>query len=168
MSVSREKIDAVVAAVLAGKKVPIDLDALQGHLENLEQEDGVEWNTGSTPDYVYSDSPIPDWYDYSIDLLDDYLSEERYDELKAGAEPTAKEIEKWREAYIEQFFEDPEWDGGYLVRTIRDSKGREIAALLLTSGGGWDYGESIDGLFRTADDAYVAMNANEHVVLEPF
>ena len=168
MSEAREKIDAVVAAVLSGKKIPIDLLELQGHLEDLERDEGVVWNTGSTPHHVYSNRSIPDWYDYSIDRLDDFLSEKRYDQLKAGAKPTAREVKKWREAWIEDFGEDSEWDGGYLTRTVEDSKGRKVVVLVQTSGGGWDYSETLEGVFRSREDALKAIRSNEHSILKPF
>ena len=168
MSEAREKINAVVAAVLSGKKIPIDLLELQGHLEDLERDEGVMWNTGSTPDYVYSDRSIPEWCDFSIDRLDEYLSEARYKKLKAGAKPTKKEVEMWRKAYLEDCRDDPEWDGGYLFRSIEDSKGREVVVLVETSGGGWDYGESIEGVFRSREEAEKAMFSNDHPILESF
>jgi len=168
MSEAREKIDSMVEVVLNGEELPISLSDLQGYLEDLERDEGVPWYTGSQPDFVYADLPIDEWEKYSADRIYDKITEERYNELYEGAEPTKKEIEMWREAVIADFYDDPEWDGGYILRAIRDSSGREVVALLHTSGGGWDYSESIVGVFRSHEEAREAIPANDHTILEGF
>lgn len=168
MSDPRQNIDAVVAAVLDGEDLPFETNEIQEFLEDLESDGDLEWHTGSEPDYVYSDLEIPDWDEESGAWIEDHVSESRSSELEAGGDPTDAEKQMWREAYIENFLEDPEWDGGYVVRTFTDSEGREVAALLHTSGEGWDYAESIEAVYASEEEAYAAMDSKEHTILEPY
>ena len=168
MSVARRTVDAVVAAVLEGKDLPVELFELQNYLVDLEREEGVIWDAGNTPDFVYSYLPDPDWDDYCVDRLTDNLDEARLEALRAGAEPTAEEIEMWSNAYIEVFLEDPDWFGGYEYRTVKDSRDRKVVVVLEKTGGGWDYDESIFGVYQTREEAYKAIEEEGRGILEAF
>ena len=165
-SEARKIIDAVVAAVLEGKDLPVSLIDLEIRLGELDELEAVEWQTDSDPDFRYSNIEAPDWDDISLDWLWDDLDETRRDALKAGAKPTAKEIQLWSEAYLDSFSQDPQWDGVYDIRTIKDSRGREIVALVSITGDCGDCEEQIDDVFRNRKETLAAIKSYEHTFLE--
>ena len=166
MSEARRKIDAVVEAVLGGKKIPVGEVELHRCLENLYHEEGLEWKCGDPTRFAYYDAYDDQLYEFFVEFFPEDLDDQRRRAIEAGAEPTEAEIGRWRAAFTENFLDDPDWHGWYEFHPLHDSQGREAVVLLRKTGGGWDYEEKIQGVYRTQGEAERVVLDRQHTILE--
>ena len=99
----------------------------------------------------------PDPEEFDPTLLEDQLSEYRFEELvEGGDEPTPEEIAAWQEAHMELASADA---AGGLYTTlgwdVRDDKGRQRWLVTLHVDRGSF--EQVAGLFRSREEAAVAL-----------
>jgi hypothetical protein len=126
---SDDELSSIVTSVLDGRRPPASL--VKRFREWLPKAEGQGFGEVHGTLLEHVEDGIDD-----VGLLEGYLDEDRLEELEDGAEPTAEEVELYRELSIASSLENPDYDvdPGFRVHEITDAAGRTIHAVLLVNG----------------------------------
>ncbi|MHB2165619.1 hypothetical protein [Alsobacter sp. R-9] len=150
----REVVDAlVVDALRHGRPVPKPVaDAFWSLVDGDEGQAFVDR-------FAIRRSDVPDAIDTRrLDLLAPAMDDARLEELEDGADPTAGELRRWQEAWIEAELrgDDPDVAGAICLLQLQGGGGAVAAAILF---GHEAYGYRVEriGFFPEAGVAFDAM-----------
>jgi len=147
-------------------------ESIESEEEPIEKYLTEFYETGSVSEepydivanYAEADSPLetghwipePDEGEFDPDFISEEISESRYEKLQEGAKPTKKEIELWRDSYIDhEFGSEAGFDTVYIFR-IQGESGREMYCVSYHD----DEGDCTDssGPFATLNEARDELN----------